>query len=73
VTPSLHRDELTQQKEEHMHHLMSTKDLAEMLGCSERHISRLRDRGLKAIRLGSVVRFRPEDIQEFLDTHTLSA
>jgi excisionase family DNA binding protein len=59
--------------EEHMHHLMSTKAVADMLGCSERHVTRLRDRGLKAIRLGGVVRFRPEDVQEFLDTQTLSA
>ncbi len=56
-----------------MHHLMSTKAVADMLGCSERHVTRLRDRGLKAIRLGGVVRFRPEDVQEFLDTQTLSA
>jgi excisionase family DNA binding protein len=69
----LHRDGLTQPMEEHMHQLMSTKDVADMLGCSERHISRLRERGLRAIRLGSVVRFRPEDVQAYLDSNTVDA
>lgn len=37
------------------------------MGVSEKHVARLRHRGLKAIRLGSAVRYRPEDIQEFLE------
>lgn len=53
--------------------LMSTQDVADALGCSVRHISRLRERGLKSIRLGGVVRFRPEDIQAYLDSHTVDA
>jgi len=50
-----------------MSQLMSTKEVAEFMCCSEKHISRLRERGLKSIRLGHLIRYRPEDVEEFLN------
>jgi excisionase family DNA binding protein len=43
------------------------KQLAAFLGVSERTIDRLRRSGLlKAFKLGRLVRFRQEDVEEFL-------
>ena len=47
--------------------LLSTSQLAEHLGCSKRHVCRLRDRGLPCIRVGALVRFDPEEVRRWLE------
>lgn len=54
-----------------MEKLMTVKDVAEVLNCSARHVQRLRDHGLKSIKLGDVLRFRAADVQEFLNLKTI--
>ena len=48
---------------------LSTSQLAEQLGCSERHICRLRERGLPCIRVGALVRFDPAEVRRWLGQH----
>jgi excisionase family DNA binding protein len=48
--------------------LWTTKDLAKFLGCSERQIPRLRDEGLPAIHVGSLVRFVPSRVMTWLES-----
>lgn len=49
-----------------MQRLLTTQEVADMFGCSTRHVSRLREHGLNAIHLGHVVRYRPEDLEAFI-------
>jgi excisionase family DNA binding protein len=49
-----------------MNQLLTTKDVASLLRCSEKHVARLRSRGLRSLRLGKSVRYRPEDVDSFL-------
>ena len=55
-----------------MQRLLTTQEVADMFGCSTRHVTRLRDRGLNSIRLGHVVRYRPEDLEAFIQGSTNS-
>jgi len=56
-----------------MAQLMTTKQVGELLGCSPKHVGRLRADGLKSIRLGQLVRYRPEDVDEYIRKHTEGA
>lgn len=47
--------------------LWSTEDLARFLGCTSRHVARLRSKGLPVIRVGSLVRFMPSRVIAWLD------
>jgi len=47
--------------------LWATKELARFLGCSERHVMRLRQEGLPTIRIGAMVRYVPERVMAWLD------
>jgi excisionase family DNA binding protein len=47
--------------------LMTTQELAKFLGCSRRHIDRLRKLGLPDIKVGELVRFSEKDVFEWLD------
>ncbi len=49
--------------------ILTFKDLAEYLRCSERHIQNLTREGLPHFYLGSLVRFRRNEVIEFLSTH----
>jgi excisionase family DNA binding protein len=46
--------------------LWTTTELARFLGCTERHIYQLRERGLPTIRLGTLVRFNPAEALSWL-------
>ena len=47
--------------------LLTTQEVANYLDCSTKHVSRLtRDQGLPCIRLGHLLRYRQEDLEEFL-------
>ena len=46
--------------------LWTTADVAGFLGCSERFVFILRKRGLPSIQVGTLVRFAPEQIREWL-------
>lgn len=48
--------------------LWTTKDLAIILGCSERQIPRLREEGLPAVRVGGLIRFIPARVMAWLDS-----
>ena len=51
--------------------LLNTRQVAEYLGCSPKHVSRLtRDQGLPCIRLGHLLRYRQEDLEAFLISST---
>lgn len=53
--------------------IMTLRETAEYFRCSERHIQNLIVRGLPHFRLGSLVRFRREDVLAFLaGNHRLS-
>ncbi len=47
--------------------LWTTTELARFLGCTERHIFHLRERGLPTIRLGALVRFDPAEALNWLE------
>ncbi len=47
--------------------LWTTTELARFLGCTERHIYHLRERGLPTIRLGTLVRFNPAEAVSWLE------
>jgi excisionase family DNA binding protein len=47
--------------------LWSTEELARYLGCTSRHVARLRADGLPVIRVGALVRFRPSRVVEWLE------
>ena len=47
--------------------LWTTTELARFLGCTERHIYHLRQRGLPTIRLGTLVRFDPAEALNWLE------
>ena len=46
--------------------LWTTADVAGFLGCSERFVFILRKRGLPSIQVGTLVRFAPEQVREWL-------
>lgn len=49
--------------------LMDTDDAARYLGTTARHVRRLMTQhGLPVVRLGSKVRFRREDLDEFVES-----
>lgn len=50
-------------------HLLDVQAVAEMLGCSTRHVYRLSDAGKMPapVKLGSLVRWRAESIGEWID------
>lgn len=50
--------------------LIREEELADRWDTSKNHIRRLRVRGdLPHVRIGRFVRFRPEDVQAYLDAH----
>jgi excisionase family DNA binding protein len=53
-------------KHESVAPLWTTKDLAKILGCSERQIPRLREEGLPAVRVGGLIRFIPSRVMAWL-------
>lgn len=46
--------------------LMTTQELADFLGCSRRHIDRLRKLGLPDIKVGELVRFSEKEVLDWL-------
>ncbi len=49
--------------------LVNVAEVAEYLACSERHVWNLIARGqLPAYRLGAITRFRPEEVDAFVDS-----
>ena len=46
--------------------LMTTQELADFLGCSRRHIDRLRKLGLPDIKVGQLVRFSEKEVLDWL-------
>lgn len=54
--------------------LMKAKQVAEYLNISMRTLIRLRDEGyLLPVRVGRSYRYRPEDVEEFLENGTVSS
>jgi excisionase family DNA binding protein len=51
---------------EQLPEIMTLKETAAYFRCSERHMQNLIVRGLPHFRLGSLVRFRREEVLEFL-------
>ena len=49
--------------------ILTLRELAEFLRCSERHIQNLIRIGLPCFYLGSLVRFRRDELLTFLATH----
>ena len=56
-----------------MARLLTSKEVADLLRVSEKHVSRLRNLGLPSLKLGRTVRFREEDLMAFIDQATYSA
>lgn len=53
--------------------LLTTEEVAKLLQFTPRHIRNLRDRGdLPFIQRGRAVRYKPEDVQAFIDEHYVS-
>jgi excisionase family DNA binding protein len=53
---------------------MTSKQVAELLLCSEKHIERLRRAGeLVCIRVGRLVRFEREDVERYILTQKAGA
>ena len=48
--------------------LINTNELAELLGVSAMTISRLRKKGMPAMKLGGSVRFDPAKIKEWMES-----
>lgn len=49
--------------------LLRPNDVAKLLNCSLSQVYNLKDKGeLRWLRVGGMVRFRPEDVEEFIDT-----
>lgn len=48
--------------------LWSTPELANYLGCSDRQVYNLRKSGLPFVLVGGLVRFEPQQVQEWLRT-----
>ena len=46
---------------------MTTKDLAEYLQCSRRHIERMRKRGMPDKKVGGLLRFSQEEVLAWID------
>jgi len=54
--------------------LLATKDVAAILGTTERHVRELwATRQLGGVRVGRKVRFRPTDISEYVKRHRVPA
>jgi excisionase family DNA binding protein len=50
--------------------LMSVPEAAEVLGCSQRMVRKLvQTRQIPFVRIGRLVRFRPESLQAYIDDH----
>jgi phage terminase Nu1 subunit (DNA packaging protein) len=47
--------------------LWATRDLSSFIGCSERHIARLREEGLPFVRVGGLIRFIPARVTAWLE------
>ena len=48
--------------------LLTSRQLARFLGCSERHVFNLRKRGMPAYRIGEIVRFDLDQVGQWLDS-----
>ena len=51
---------------------MTTKEVAHLFRCSEKHVARLRSRGLRGLKLGHAVRYRLEDVISFIENASRS-
>jgi len=54
---------------EQLHEIMTLKETAAYFRCSERHMQNLILRGLPHFRVGSLLRFRKEEVLEFLSSN----
>ncbi len=50
-----------------MPRLLTTTEVADLLNVSAKHVSRLRQKGLRSLKLGNAVRYRPEDVISFIE------
>ena len=54
--------------------LITSIEAADRLGCSERMIRKLvQTRQVPFVRVGRLVRFRPEDLNRYVDEHSVAA
>jgi excisionase family DNA binding protein len=54
--------------------LITSSDAADRHGCSERMIRKLvRTRQVPFMRVGRLVRFRPEELDRYVETHSVAA
>ena len=59
-----------------MSKLLDNKQVAEMLGCSVRHLIKLRKAGLPYVQIGlnrGAIRFKLEDVEAWISSQTRSA
>ncbi|MEI7959148.1 MAG: helix-turn-helix domain-containing protein [Verrucomicrobiota bacterium] len=54
---------------EQLPEIMTLKEVAAYLRCSERHMQNLIVRGLPHFRVGSLIRFRKEEVLQFLTSN----
>jgi excisionase family DNA binding protein len=54
---------------EQLPEIMTLKEVAVYLRCSERHMQNLIVRGLPHFRVGSLIRFRKEEVLQFLTSN----
>lgn len=55
-------------------HLIPAADAAERLGCTEKMIRKMAlDGRLPFVKVGSLLRFRPEDLESFIEAHLTAA
>lgn len=55
-------------------HLIPAADAAERLGCTEKMIRKMAwDGRLPFVKVGSLLRFRPEDLESFIEAHFTAA
>lgn len=54
--------------------LLDVEDVAQLLGTCPTTVRRLARRGaLPAVRLGRMIRFRPDDVADYVDRHVVNA
>ena len=53
--------------------LVTSAEAADRLGCSERMVRKLvQTRQVPFVRVGRLVRFRPEDLDRYIEAHTVT-
>jgi len=57
-----------------MNSLLSKKAVAEIFGCSTRKVNRImQKRGIAFVYIGGAVMFKQEDVNKFIEVHTIRA